>query len=102
MLIYYSKFIESSQEREWIEEQQRALGPKQSLFTSRSVDKLSKHKYENRSERSDKLSFNMDESRNSSVASPVKSFVSSFFKMENNEIQETKIRSPRMQPATSF
>lgn len=98
----YSKFIETPSDRDWVEEQQRTIGPKQCLFTTRSVDKLSKNKYENKTERSDKLSFNADSSRNSSVNSPVKSFVSSFFKMENNEVQEMKIRSPRMQPATSF
>jgi hypothetical protein len=97
LLLKYSKLIEITSERDWIDEQQRSLGPKQSLFNSRSVDKLSK-----RTERSDLLSFNVESSRNSTVASPVKNFVSSFFKSENNEIQEIKIRSPRLQPASSF
>lgn len=103
LLLKYSKLIEITSERDWIDEQQRSLGPKQSLFNSRSVDKLIKNKSESFVDSaSSNRSVNFNQSRNSTVESPVKNFVSSFFKSENNEIQEIKIRSPRLQPASSF
>jgi len=90
--VKHSVLINNPLEKEWVNEQNATLDRKQSLVKTRSVDKLSNFKSDSRKSsyntsfiqnpsfrsenKSDRLLFD-NSSRNSTISSPVKEFVSS-------------------------